>query len=428
MNPDRRTVLKGATLGLFGTDLVASATGDARGRSIESTSAAGIRSEPGKSVDAAATRARTGGQQFTPLVAEVRFAPIPFPGSDGRVHVVYELEVTNATSGETVIDSLSMLDADSGDIVETFDEKAIADRLQPVGFRETVETLAPSTTALVFLNVQFDDPADVPERLVHRLTMRATAAPPDLQRVTGEMGPVEVDRRDVVVVEPPLRGSRYIAADSCCDNARHRRAALPIDGTIRIAQRFAVDYERLDDEGRIWTGEKEALESYAIYGEDVFAVADGRAVKVIDGLAEQVPGRFPARIGLDEADGNSVILDIGDGTYVLYAHLQPGSVRVSEGDRVERGEVLGLVGNSGNSLAPHLHFHVMDGPLSLASNGLPYGLDSFSTLGTTPGTDAFDAAEADGTPLDVTWFDDPEPVRNALPLDQLVVRFDDRCR
>jgi len=145
---------------------------------------------------------------------------------------------------------------------------------------------------------------------------------------------------------------------------------------------------------------------------------------VIAGLPEQEPGVFPEGISLDEADGNSVILDLGGGNYALYAHFQPGSIRVKEGDRVERGDVLALVGNSGNSLAPHLHFHVMNGPLSLASNGLPYVVDSFTATGQSADTEAFDEAEAEGTPLEVTPVDPAETVTEAMPLDQYVVSFD----
>jgi murein DD-endopeptidase MepM/ murein hydrolase activator NlpD len=145
-------------------------------------------------------------------------------------------------------------------------------------------------------------------------------------------------------------------------------------------------------------------------------------VKVIDGLPEQVPGVFPEGISPEEADGNSVILNLGGGNY---AHFQPGSIRVEEGDRVKRGDVLALVGNSGNSVAPHLHFHVMNGPLSLASNGLPYEVDSFKITGkNTAGTAAFDKAEAEGTPLKVDRVDPPKKVTDALPLDQLIVSFD----
>lgn len=279
-------------------------------------------------------------------------------------------------------------------------------------------------TALVFLHVTVDEPSDVPDRLVHRVFVQAEAAPPNQQRLTEPIGETRVDRRDVVTVGPPLRGSKYIAADSCCDAVRHTRAALPINGQVWLAQRYAVDYERLDAENRIYSGPREDNESYAIYGEEAIAVADGTVVGVIDGIAENVPGEYPEGITPEEADGNSVILELGHGDYALYAHFQPGSIRVREGDRVERGDVLGRVGNSGNSVAPHLHFHVMSQPLSLASNGLPYAIDSYTILGETPGTDAFDRAEAGGQPLAIDRFDSPVKSTGTLPLDQIVVSFD----
>jgi murein DD-endopeptidase MepM/ murein hydrolase activator NlpD len=76
-----------------------------------------------------------------------------------------------------------------------------------------------------------------------------------------------------------------------------------------------------------------------------------------------------------------VIVDIGSGRYAFYAHLQPGSPRVKVGDRVRRGQVLGLVGNSGNSTEPHLHFHLSDGNSPLGSEGVPYGYETFEVVG-----------------------------------------------
>jgi hypothetical protein len=319
-----------------------------------------------------------------------------------------------------------VLDADTDDVLATLDAKEVTSRLQPAGLREPVDTLAPSMTALVFLHVSFDKANQVPDRLVHRLLLRAAAAPPDQQQITEKVGPTEVDRRDVVVVGPPLKGSNFLAADSCCDATRHTRAALPINGEVWLAQRYAVDYEQLDANNRIWSGQnKKDLDNYTIYGQEALAAADGTVVKVVDGLPEQKPGVFPEGISLEEADGNSVILDLGGGSYALYAHFQPGTIRVQEGDRVKRGDVLALVGNSGNSLAPHLHFHVMSGPLSLTSNGLPYEVDSFKVIGrNTAGTAAFDEAEAEGTPLKVDPVDPAKTVTDATPLDQLVVSFD----
>ena len=117
-------------------------------------------------------------QAFTPIVGEVSYAPIPFAGSDGRTHLVYELEATNFTSGKVTIGKLEVLDADTDDVVATLDAKEVAARLQPAGLREPVDTLAPSMTALVFLHVSFDEANQVPERLVHRLSVKAAAAPP----------------------------------------------------------------------------------------------------------------------------------------------------------------------------------------------------------------------------------------------------------
>jgi murein DD-endopeptidase MepM/ murein hydrolase activator NlpD len=90
---------------------------------------------------------------------------------------------------------------------------------------------------------------------------------------------------------------------------------------------------------------------------------------------------------------------------------------------VRRGDILGLVGNSGNSIAPHLHVHVTDGPSPVGSNGLPYEIDGYSLTGRTAGTEAFDRAEAESVALPATPFSPPRQVRNGLPLDQLVVDF-----
>jgi hypothetical protein len=338
---------------------------------------------------------------------------------------VYELLATNFSSGKTTIEQLEVLDADTGDVISTFDAKEVASNLHPAGTQDTADTLEPSMAATIFLHVTFDEASQVPNRLVERLSVQAAAAPPDQQQITEKVGETNVDRREVVMISPPLRGSNYIAADSCCDAPHiHRKSPLPINGQFTLAQRYAVDYEQLDADNRVYSGEKDNLNSYTIYGKEALAVADGTVVKVTDGFSEQKPGVFPKGISLDEADGNSVILDIGGGNYALYAHFQPGSIRVKEGDRVKRGDVLALVGSSGNSLAPHLHFHVMDGPLSLASNGLPYGIDSFTVTGQSAGTDAFNKAEADGTPLEFTPVDPVKTVTEAMPLDQNVVSFE----
>jgi hypothetical protein len=228
--------------------------------------------------------------------------------------------------------------------------------------------------------------------------------------------------RDAPVLGPPLRGHGYVAGDGCCDSIRHVRALLPLNGIFYLAQRFAIDWEQIDDEGRLLRGDLKNAQSYHIYGRPVLAVADAVVVASRNDLADQVPGRLPEGLPIDEADGNFAILDLGSGAYALYAHMQRGSVRVQAGDRVRRGDQIGIVGNTGNSQAPHLHFQMMDGPSGLASNGIPYVFDSFVvTAVDEAGTADFDRAEATGSRLTLTPRTPPTDAKNVLPLDLSVV-------
>lgn len=210
-------------------------------------------------------------------------------------------------------------------------------------------TLRPGGFGLLYVALEFDSPADIPETLEHRLDVAGDGSLTETAACTAVAKPTDL------VLEPYLRGKNYIAGDGCCDSTLHMRAALPVNGDVHISQRFAID-----------------VHSYAIYGETVYAVAEATVVQVIDGLPNQVPGELPEDLPIDEIDGNSVVLDLGDGRYAFYANMQPNSIRVREGQQVQAGDVLGPVGNSGNTDAPHLHFHVMDGRLPIASNGLPY--------------------------------------------------------
>jgi len=360
-------------------------------------------------------------ERITPLMLDVQDAPVPFVGSDGRTHLVYELWMKNFTSGKVAVEKVEIL-GDGAAVIRTLDTTEISSRLQPAGLRQPTSIMAPSSQALLFVHVVLPDGQVAPHTLTHRVLARAEAAPPGMQEITETGGDISPSGQPVVI-GPPLRGDRYVAADSCCDASRHTRAALPVNGRVWIAQRYAVDWEQLDDQGRIYHGPAADVASYAIYGKEILAVADAKVVSVIDGLPNQTPGQYPTNIPIDQADGNCVVLDLGGSRYGLYAHIQPGGIRVRPGDAVKRGQVIGLVGNSGNSVAPHLHFHVMSTPLPLASNGLPYEIDSYQITATSPSTAAFDEAEAKGTPLPVAPVSPPRHVTNGLPLDQLIISF-----
>ncbi|MDN5859265.1 MAG: M23 family metallopeptidase [Pseudonocardia sp.] len=355
--------------------------------------------------------------EVTPVIGSVLFPPVPVEGSDDRTHLVYELLVTNYASSPVTLDRLDTLDAASGTAVGSIAAADLAGRTKPTGEQGYSAQLAGGQHAAVFLHVAVDAADAVPDGLVHELTVRIGSAPP----VTERLAATTVDKRTLPVLSPPLRGEGYLAADGCCDAIRHVRAILPINGEPYLAQRYAIDWEQVDGDGRIYVGGRTDPASYAIYGDEAYAVADGTVVLAMDGLPDQVPGPLEQIPPLAEADGNFVVLDIGNGFYVNYAHLQPGSVAVRVGDRVSRGDVLGLVGNSGNSIAPHLHLHVMDTASVLAAQGLPYVVDAFTVTGQGASTADFDRAEADGIPLVTVPGVTPTARTDQMILDQSIV-------
>ena len=367
-----------------------------------------------------ARAAEPDGLQLTPLVASVLAPPHAFPGSDGRVHLVYEVRIANGTGTRLRLERIGVADAKGGAPLATLDAAAIGGRLSLGGRRGSeARELRPFQFGVVFLHVTLAAGAPVPARLVH--TIEGSLDEPRAD-ITVRVAETSVVSSPVPSLGPPLRGHGYVAADGCCNSIRHVRALLALNGTFYLSQRFAVDWERIDAEGTIFRGNPKDVRSYHIYGDAVLAVTDATVIASRNDLPDQVPGKLPDGLPLDEADGNYVILDVGGGAYALYAHMVPGSVRVRAGDHVRRGDQLGTVGNTGNSQAPHLHFQMMDGPSGFASNGVPYVFDAFAvTAVDQAGTADFDRAEATGSPLTLTPRVPPASFSQVMPLDLSVV-------
>jgi Peptidase family M23 len=367
-------------------------------------------------------RAGAAEPELTPLTVEALAPFTPVMGSDGQRHLVYELKIENLSGGEFDLKTIDVVDPKSDRVLLELDRAEIGKRLAIGGSRGAESAdLGPAQFGVLFVHVALPRGEPAPAMLVHRITGFFGKIKADFT-MTGGQTTSAVSRR-LAVLGPPLSGSGYLAADGCCDSIRHVRALLPIDGRLELAQRFAIDWEQIDSEGRVVSGDPKALENYVIFGKAVLAVDDGTVVASRNDLPEQVPGALPAGLRFGEADGNYVVLDVG-GAYILYAHMQPGSVTVKAGDKVTRGEILGKVGNSGNSQAPHLHLHVTDGPSPIASNGIPYVFDAFTlTAVDRAGTADFDRAEATGSALTLTKVDPPQQLRNMLPLDLSVVDF-----
>lgn len=73
----------------------------------------------------------------------------------------------------------------------------------------------------------------------------------------------------------------------------HRSATLPINGTIRVAERFAIDFVQLNNKDTLASDPKDQVSSYGYFGDEIYAVAEGTVVATENGLPEQVPGKLP---------------------------------------------------------------------------------------------------------------------------------------
>jgi hypothetical protein len=326
---------------------------------------------------------------FTPVIASTLSSEAhPIRGTDGVYHVVYELQLTNTRSLPATIRSIDVLAGASGsEIITSFSGADLLNRLRTLAPEPAKDAMIePNAARLVYIELTFSDAAHIPKVLAHRLHLIAppNPGPAKPQPLEYVVAPLKIANHKPLIIDPPLSGAGWVAANGCCNpGIVHRGSVLSVNGALYDAQRFAIDWMRLDEQGRLVHGDLADVHNYSDYGADVLAVADGRVVSTLNNLDDQIPGHLPdpSTINIDNVDGNHVVLDLGGGRFAFYAHLQKNSVRVKPGDEVKKGAILGKLGNTGNSSAPHLHFHVMTSPSVLGSDGVPYLIDAFDFAG-----------------------------------------------
>jgi hypothetical protein len=155
---------------------------------------------------------------------------------------------------------------------------------------------------------------------------------------------------DPVAIDPPLAGEWATVAGGRSTLLSHHYSTPIV--------RDALDFVRLDAEGRGYEGDPRRAESWYGFGEPVLAPADGTVVSVSDIHPDEPVGE----LGQSPTYGNHILLQIGNRRYAVMAHLKQGSARVSKGELVQGGQQIAAVGDSGNSLWPHLHFQIQDSP------------------------------------------------------------------
>ncbi|MEU5399819.1 M23 family metallopeptidase [Streptomyces sp. NPDC005963] len=226
----------------------------------------------------------------------------------------------------------------------------------------------------------------------------ATAVVMVLNR-TARTGHTAAERPPTVEVAAPVTG-RWLALNSPADK-------VPSHGTHAYGQTYAIDIvaestestestRKSGNSGNTGSGVRPGFSwfwpflrkntDFPAFGAPLLAVADATVVVARDRQRDHhsrtslpmlvylmlIEAFFRDVFGPSRIIGNSVVLDLGDGTYALYAHVQRGSISVREGERVRAGQEIARCGNSGNSTEPHVHFQLMDDPDPDIARGIPF--------------------------------------------------------
>ncbi|WP_295229645.1 M23 family metallopeptidase [uncultured Chryseobacterium sp.] len=314
-----------------------------------------------------------------PLQLEMRvpFDPTAFPNCE-KTFLIYELYLTNFSSSPIRLRRIELLNGDrkNSPIVESFDSLQLKTMVKLLGEDSPGESLniRSGQSAVVYIEAKMDKGMTFPGKIIHRI-------------VTGdnslEGAEIRTHATKLQVFTPPVEGSDWIAADgpgNSIDN-HHRRGNIILGGRATNSRRFATDWKKVKD-SISFSGDPKNVRSYFCYGEKIFAVADGTVISATDGLPDNIPGHgkefHPAvPLTFENLPGNHIVIDLGNGHYAFYMHMQPGSLQVKTGDHVRKGQLLGNIGNSGDAREPHLHFEVTNSPKLLLGEGIPYVIDYY---------------------------------------------------
>lgn len=316
--------------------------------------------------------------------------PVPVRINDQHV-LVYELHVTNFDTVPLRLKSVEVFDNHAtGTPLNTLSDDRLSAAMTLVGAsmagmggmdeKKDNRVIQPGARAVVFMWIELPLDHSLPGSLRHKMVF----SPEGSADTTLQDFPVTVSHDPVLTLAPPFNGGTWLAGDGPVNDSPHRRTIMAIDGRTYSPERFAIDWVKVGPNGDSTHDGKTRNENSWGWGEPVLAVADGDITEVVDGIPDNVPGNLPP-VTLDNISGNHVIMQIAPSRFVTYAHLQNGNIKVKLHQHVHRGDVLALLGNSGNTTGPHLHLQVTDRNSGLESEGVPFVFANFTYLG--PGSE-----------------------------------------
>ncbi len=302
---------------------------------------------------------------------------------EGNEQLVYEIHLTNFSSERLQLRSIQVLDEDDNVPLATFAGASLASRAHLIGSAVADSTTGPVSVPpgqrLVFyVEIICRSSRQLPRAIVHHIEY---SIPNDSATFDITGGPATVGHTAPITLGPPVGDGDWVAVHHPDWPRGHRRVFYALGGRARVPARFAIDFVKVDDHGKTASADRDVVSNSVGYGSPVLAVADAKVVAVRQDASESSRVSGNPKRSLEDAAGNYIVLSLGDHRFAFYEHLKPGSIRVNVGADVRRGQVIAALGFTGESTAPHLHFHVADGSTPLGAEGIPFTFHRFVLLG-----------------------------------------------
>jgi len=344
------------------------------------------------------------GQGSAPTLVKAQAAPERpiIEVRDGMQSVNFDMEITSHAVVPLLISSIEVSVFDSGGRLElrkSINTDAFAPSVEVIGPR----LLLPGKTLDVFNPFYEFQPEVMLTEVRYSFCFLQEANEMERDRNRHRL-PGDCDVREELTVRPrtyegktslilPLRG-RVFVWEGHDFLAHHLRVPLGQPevqelGITANSNEFASDFIFVDEQGKPYHDDPRKLENWYSYGRPIYAPGAG----VVMAAANDIPdnwfkdakaagiGHPELAAGKDPKDiGNFVLIDHLDGEYSLLIHMKPRSVMVKAGDRVESGQAIGAIGFAGDSIFPHLHYALMDGPEVFKAWGLPAYFSHFQRI------------------------------------------------
>ena len=302
--------------------------------------------------------------------------------TNNSVQLIYELNILNNFKIPFTLHKVEIYDLEKEDKpIAVFHTEYIDENFDRPGNNNLDDTklLSANEFGVLNLNLIFKQEQSIPEKIFHKLYFSRIKRNGDKAIHAMEVAITEIPETNKLTFGLPFKekGKWLYEAKS------HQGARYITEGRATYPQRFAIDWTLIDDNGNFAKNDIKKNENWETYGVELISVADGKVIEIKDGINENIPlsEEMAIRITRETIGGNYIIIDIGNNHYAFYGHLIPNSLKVKVGDTVKKGQVIGLLGNSGNSDAPHLHFHLeTKSNAFFGGEGIPYHIDKFTQL------------------------------------------------